>query len=134
MAVTSKFVNKKKGQEMNEHIHQVASVYPNEFSKADMELPFATYNAELLAVIAPQLEAELTEQLAQKTFSEEAKGALKRLLAGQRPGIQGLASELHLSTRTLQRRLTGEVSRFSVCSKKRVGSWPAITCSIHLWS
>jgi AraC-like DNA-binding protein len=32
--------------------------------------------------------------------------ALKQLLAGQRPGIQDLARELHLSTRTLQRRLT----------------------------
>jgi AraC-like DNA-binding protein len=31
---------------------------------------------------------------------------LKQLLAGQRPGIQDLARELHLSTRTLQTRLT----------------------------
>ena len=31
---------------------------------------------------------------------------MKQLLAGQRPGIQDLARELHLSTRTLQRRLT----------------------------
>jgi len=76
------------------------------FSKADMELPFVTHNAELLAIVAPQLDAELTEQLAQKTFSEQAKGILKRLLAGRRPGIQDLAGELHLSTRTLQRRLT----------------------------
>jgi AraC-like DNA-binding protein len=30
---------------------------------------------------------------------------LKQLLAGHRPGIQDLARELHLSTRTLQRRL-----------------------------
>jgi AraC-like DNA-binding protein len=75
------------------------------FSKADMELPFVTDNAELLAIVAPQLEAELAEQLAQKTFSEQAKAILKRLLAGQRPGIQDLARELHLSTRTLQRRL-----------------------------
>jgi len=50
--------------------------------------------------------AELTQQLAQKTFSEQAKAILKQLLAGQRPGIQDLARELHLSTRTLQRRLT----------------------------
>jgi len=78
------------------------------FSKADMDLPFVTYNAELLAIVAPQLEAELTQQLAQKTFSEQAKAILKRLLAGQRPGIQDLARELHLSTRTLQRRLTGQ--------------------------
>jgi len=76
------------------------------FSKADMELPFVTYNAELLAIVAPQLEAELAEQLGHKTFSEQAKAILKRLLAGQRPGIQDLARELHLSTRTLQRRLT----------------------------
>src|SRR2546428_9373953 len=76
------------------------------FSKADMELPFITYNADLLAIVAPQLEAELTQQLAQKTFSEQAKGILKQLLAGQRPGIQDLARELHLSTRTLQRRLS----------------------------
>jgi len=76
------------------------------FSWADMELPFVTYNADLLAAVAPQLEAELKEQLAQKTFSEQAKGILKRLLAGERPGIDDLARELHLSTRTLQRRLT----------------------------
>jgi AraC-like DNA-binding protein len=76
------------------------------FSKADMELPFVTYNADLLAAVAPQLEAELSEQLAHKTFTEQAKGILKQLLAGQRPGIQDLARELHLSTRTLQRRLT----------------------------
>jgi AraC-like DNA-binding protein len=78
------------------------------FSKADMELPFVAYNAELLAVIAPHLEAELAEQLGHKSFSEQAKAILKRLVAGQRPGIQDLARELHLSTRTLQRRLTEE--------------------------
>jgi AraC-like DNA-binding protein len=76
------------------------------FSKSDMNLPFVTYNADLLATVAPQLEAELTQQLAQKNFSEQAKGILKQLVAGQRPGIQDLARELHLSTRTLQRRLT----------------------------
>ena len=78
------------------------------FSKADIDLPFVTYNPELLAIVAPPLEAELAQQLAQKTFSEQAKAILKRLLAGQRPGIQELARELHLSTRTLQRRLTAQ--------------------------
>lgn len=76
------------------------------FSKSDMDVPFVTYNADLLAAVAPQLEAELGEQLAQKSFSEQAKGILKQLLAGQRPGIQDLARKLHVSTRTLQRRLT----------------------------
>jgi AraC-like DNA-binding protein len=76
------------------------------FSKADMELPFVTHNADLLAIVAPRLEAELAQQLVQKTFSEQAKGILKQLLAGHRPAIRDLATELHLSTRTLQRRLT----------------------------
>jgi AraC-like DNA-binding protein len=76
------------------------------FSDAGMELPFVTYNSDLLAIVAPQLEAELAQQLAEKTFTEQAKGILKQLLAGQRPGIQDLARELHVSTRTLQRRLT----------------------------
>ena len=78
------------------------------FSKADMELPFVTHNADLLAVVAPHLEAELAEQLGHKTFSEQAKAILKRLVAGERPGLQDLARELHLSIRTLQRRLTEE--------------------------
>jgi AraC-like DNA-binding protein len=82
------------------------------FSKSDKDLPFVTYNADLLATVAPQLEAELTQQLAQKTFREQAKGILKQLLAGQRPGIQDLARELHLSTRTLQRRLTEQAITF----------------------
>ena len=76
------------------------------FTKSDVDLPFVTYNADLLASVAPQLEVELARQLAQETFADHAKGILKQLLAGQRPAIQDLARELHLSTRTLQRRLT----------------------------
>jgi len=43
------------------------------FSMADMELPFVTHNADLLGIVAPQLESELAQQLAQKTFIEQAK-------------------------------------------------------------
>ncbi|MCI0392340.1 MAG: AraC family transcriptional regulator [Acidobacteria bacterium] len=78
------------------------------FSRADIERPFLTHNAELLAMVAPQLEAELTSQLAKQTVPDQVKAALKRLLAGQRPAMQDVARELHLSTRTLQRRLTEE--------------------------
>src|SRR5437660_10125219 len=46
------------------------------FSTSDMELPCGTYNRDLLAIVAPQLEAELAQQLAQKPFSEQAKGIL----------------------------------------------------------
>jgi AraC-like DNA-binding protein len=76
------------------------------FSKADVDGAFLTYNPDLLAVIAPQLEAELKQQLAEKDLREQVKGILKRLLAGRRPGIHDAARELRLSARTLQRRLT----------------------------
>jgi len=82
------------------------------FSKTDMDGPFLTYNAELLAVVAPQLEAELRQQLAEKNFGEQVKGVLKRLLAGQRPGIREVARELRVSSRTLQRRLAQEGATF----------------------
>lgn len=77
------------------------------FRREDMDAPLQTHNPDLLAVVAPQLEAELREQQAAKTISEQAKSVLKRLLAG-RPGLQEVAAELRLSTRTLQRRLKQE--------------------------
>jgi AraC-like DNA-binding protein len=78
------------------------------FKKTDLDKPFLTYNADLLATVAPQLEAELRLQLTHETVAEQVKAVLKRMLAGQRPGLQEVARELRLSTRTLQRRLTGE--------------------------
>jgi AraC-like DNA-binding protein len=82
------------------------------FHAADVDKPFVTHNAELLGMVAPQLEAELTEQISEKTIREQVKGVLKRLLAGQRPGLHDVARELRLSARTLQRRLTGEKVTF----------------------
>jgi hypothetical protein len=68
------------------------------FSKADMELPFVTYNADLLAIVAPQLEAELSEQLAQKTFSEQAKGILKQEIARNSVESQRLSAFIDYAT------------------------------------
>jgi AraC-like DNA-binding protein len=82
------------------------------FGKADMDVPFLTYNAELLAAIAPQLEAELTQQMAEKDLREQVKGILKGLIAGQRPRIQDVARELRISARTLQRRLGEDRATF----------------------
>lgn len=78
------------------------------FRHADLDQPFVTHNAEVLALVAPQLEAELQEQLKRRTFRDQAKAAIKRSLAGQRPELRTVARELGLSTRTLQRRLTEE--------------------------
>jgi AraC-like DNA-binding protein len=76
------------------------------FAKPDIDTPFLTHNPELLAAIAPQLEAELSRQMAERDLGEQVKGILKRLLAGQRPVIQDVAREIRMSPRTLQRRLT----------------------------
>jgi AraC-like DNA-binding protein len=75
------------------------------FGRADIDRPFVTHNSELLAMVAPQLEAELAERLARQTLGEHVKGILKQQLAGQRPELRHVARELRLSTRTLQRRL-----------------------------
>jgi AraC-like DNA-binding protein len=82
------------------------------FNRTEMDTPFLTYNADLLAAVAPQLEAELKQQLAEKSLREQVKGTLKQLLAGQRPGIDDVARELRLSVRTLQRRLTEDGASF----------------------
>lgn len=78
------------------------------FNQADVDALFLTSNADLLATVAPQLEAELKQQLMENNFREQVKGTLKRLLAGERPAIEHVARELRLSKRTLQRRLTDE--------------------------
>jgi AraC-like DNA-binding protein len=70
-----------------------------------LERPFVTRNAELLAMLAPQLDAELSAGKSRQTLGEQVKGTLKRLLAGQRPTIHTVARQLSLSSRTLQRRL-----------------------------
>jgi len=75
------------------------------FAREALDRPFLTHNADLFAMVAPQLEADLSQALASKAVGEQVKLILKRLLAGSRPGIEDVARELHLSSRTLQRRL-----------------------------
>jgi AraC-like DNA-binding protein len=76
------------------------------FRASDLELPFVTHNAELLAMLGPQLDAELDARQSVMSVSDQAKAVIKRLLAGQRPTIHDVARQLGMSSRTLQRRLT----------------------------
>jgi AraC-like DNA-binding protein len=84
------------------------------FASADLDRPFLTYNADLFATVAPQLEAELKQSLGSKAIGEQVKALLKPLLAGKRPGIEDVARELRLSSRTLQRRLTEDGQTFQL--------------------
>jgi AraC-like DNA-binding protein len=82
------------------------------FEQADLQRPFVTHNADVLAIVAPQLEAELAQHLSQRSFREQVKAILKKALAGQRPELRAVARELGVSTRTMQRRLTDESATF----------------------
>ena len=75
------------------------------FRTSDAELPFVTGNAELLSMLAPQLDEELKQHNGQETLPERVRAAIQKKLAGRRPKVQDIARELHISSRTLQRQL-----------------------------
>ena len=82
------------------------------FRAADAQRPFVTRNAELLAIIAPQLDEELKQEMGEENFAERVRGAIQQKLTGRRPNIEDIAGALHISSRTLQRRLQEAGSSF----------------------
>jgi AraC-like DNA-binding protein len=82
------------------------------FRAADAQRPFVTRNAELLAMLAPQFEEELKRANGEENFVERVRIAIQQKLTGQRPTIEDIADALHISSRTIQRRLQEEGSRF----------------------
>jgi AraC-like DNA-binding protein len=82
------------------------------FRAADAQLPFVTRNAELLAMLAPQFEQELQQESGDESFVERVRIAIQQKLTGRRPTIGGIADALHISSRTLQRRLQDAGSSF----------------------
>ena len=80
--------------------------------RRDLDLPFVSYNEELLKILSPVLDKSLDEQHSSRSITEMVKWILKRSLSGGRPDIQTVASELGMSNRTLQRRLTDEGTSF----------------------
>lgn len=86
------------------------------FRAADARRPFVTCNAELLGMLAPRLEEELQQENgrdnADGNFVERVRIAIQQKLTGRRPNIEDIAEALHVSARTLQRRLQDEGSGF----------------------
>ncbi|MFT0800016.1 helix-turn-helix domain-containing protein [Bacillus swezeyi] len=80
--------------------------------RGDLDRPFVSYNAELLEILTPVLDQSLNEQQRSLSITEMVKWVMKRSLSGGRPDIQTVASELGMSDRTLQRRLTDEGTSF----------------------
>jgi len=75
------------------------------FDAALLHAPWRTRNAPLLAMLLPGLEAALDQHDANRSLPEHVKTLLMRRMQGQRPSIGDVASELCVSSRTLQRRL-----------------------------
>jgi AraC-like DNA-binding protein len=75
------------------------------FRSADLDQPFATHNEELLGMLGSQLDLEIEERQGSESVGDLVKHTVKRTLAGGRPSRDEIARELHLSVRTLQRRL-----------------------------
>lgn len=82
------------------------------FRAADAQRPFVTRNAELLAMLAPQFDKELKQENGDENFIEHVRVAIQQKLTGRRPTIEDIADTLHVSSRTLQRRLQDEGSSF----------------------
>jgi AraC-like DNA-binding protein len=82
------------------------------FRTSDAQQRFVTRNAELLAVLAPQFEEELKRDADDENFVERVRLAVQQHLTGRRPNIEDIAGALHISARTLQRRLQDEGSSF----------------------
>lgn len=79
--------------------------------RKDLDLPFLSYNKELLEILTPAVDQSLNEQCT-RSIAETVKWILKRSLAGSRFDMQAVANELSMSDRTLQRRLTDERTTF----------------------
>jgi len=82
------------------------------FRAADAERRFVTRNAELLAMLVPQFEEELKQVNGAENFVERVRIAVQQKLTGRRPAMEDIADQLHISSRTLQRRLQDAGSSF----------------------
>lgn len=90
------------------------------FLREDLDKLFATYNKDLLDVLAPELNRRLEHHDASESVTEQTKWVIRRRLTAGRPDIRSVAAELAMSERSLQRRLTDEgVSFQSLVSQTR---------------
>ncbi|AIQ55704.1 AraC family transcriptional regulator [Paenibacillus borealis] len=78
----------------------------------DLDIPFVTYNEELLDILTPALDRTLSEQHSTASIAGTVKWIIKRSLMGGHLDIHAVAKELHMSGRTLQRRLSEEDTSF----------------------
>jgi AraC-like DNA-binding protein len=82
------------------------------FDIADLERPFATYNAELLQMLQQHLDRTEQQDKVEVPIIDRVKWILRRILPGGRADVNIVAQELGMSVRTLQRRIVDEGKTF----------------------
>ena len=91
---------------------QKGAAYTVAFSAEDARRPFLTANDRMWEFFEPELRRRLSELEAGTTVAERVRASLLELLPAGNGSMEGVASELAMSTRTLQRRLKGENTTF----------------------
>ncbi|WP_455923828.1 AraC family transcriptional regulator [Pseudomonas putida] len=81
------------------------------FERADMEAPLATAN-EAMAALHDRFAGEYLARFSESRVTHQARQVLCRLLPQGEPKREAVAQVLHLSQRTLQRRLQDEGTSF----------------------
>jgi AraC-like DNA-binding protein len=86
--------------------------YTVAFSAQDAARPFLTVNDRMWEFFEPELRRRLSELEAGTTVAERVRASLLELLPAGNGSMEGVARDLAMSTRTLQRRLKAEKTTF----------------------
>lgn len=82
------------------------------FQAADLELPFTTYNRELLEMLDKALAADLSKAQRSGSLTLQVRWHLRRAFTAGRPELRSIARDMAISERSLQRRLKEEGHSF----------------------
>ena len=84
------------------------------FSALDAQRPILVANEKIWEFFEPELQKRLSELNNQMTTTERVQDALLALLPSGQTSINDVAKTLHISSRTLQRRLKSEGTSFQL--------------------
>lgn len=74
------------------------------YDEAILELPFRTFNDDLIAAILPSLNKQLSADRI-PSLDEQVKNVMFSMMNGDKPTLENVAKRLNVSKRTLQRKL-----------------------------
>lgn len=83
------------------------------FNKSDLEEPFLTANNVMLEYLEPQLKERLSEAITSESFTGVVQQKLYQAIPSGFFTIEDIAASLGISSRTLQRNLTAEGTKFN---------------------